>query len=82
MGFDCIAIDNTWGPWAGRCRGGLDFTLLFEEALFVVLPTALLLVAAPIQVAWLRGQTKKLGKGVLLPLKQVGITPSRETVTH
>lgn len=71
MDVDCNAIDNSWGPWARTCRGGLDFTLLFEEAIFIFVPTGLLLLATPFHVSWLRGKTKTTGKGMLLPTKQV-----------
>jgi hypothetical protein len=34
---DCLAQDNTFGPWAGSsCRGGFDFTRLFEESVLSV----------------------------------------------
>ncbi|CAI4212352.1 unnamed protein product [Parascedosporium putredinis] len=57
------------GPWAGPCRGGLDFTLLFEESIFSILPSALLFLAAPIQLIWVRGKTKTTRGGPLLPSK-------------
>ncbi|KAL8369750.1 hypothetical protein RB595_000201 [Gaeumannomyces hyphopodioides] len=44
---DCAAaIDDSFGPWAGpACRGGFDFTLLFEEStLTIPVQTAFLLV--------------------------------------
>lgn len=29
----CSSVDDSFGPWAGQCRGGFDFTLLFEESI-------------------------------------------------
>lgn len=69
---DCRIVDSSWGPWARQCRGGLDFTLLFEEAIFSILPTGLLLFAASFRVAWLlRKRNRVADKGFLLILKQV-----------
>ncbi|KAJ6444580.1 ABC multidrug transporter [Purpureocillium lavendulum] len=43
--------DAAFGPAvAAGCRGGFDFTLLFEQAVFVLLPASLLLVAAPLRL--------------------------------
>ncbi|KND86897.1 Canalicular multispecific organic anion transporter 2 [Tolypocladium ophioglossoides CBS 100239] len=40
--------DDSFGPWAGRtCRGGFDFTLLFEESILSILLSSLFLLAAP-----------------------------------
>lgn len=75
MDTQCAAVDNSWGPWAGDCRGGLDFTLLFEESVFCILPTALLLIAALIHISCLRGRAKTARNGILLPLKQVRAFP-------
>ncbi|SPO07061.1 related to ABC multidrug transporter [Cephalotrichum gorgonifer] len=70
MSVDCVAIDNTWGPWAGACRWGLDFTLLFEESVFSILPSALLLLLSPVQITWLMHKNKRVEMGTLLPVKQ------------
>lgn len=70
--MDCVAADNTWGPWAGpECRGGLDFTLLFEESILILLPAVLLIIAAVLQVAWLFGRPRQTANGILMPVKQV-----------
>ncbi|KAL2165882.1 hypothetical protein VTG60DRAFT_3684 [Thermothelomyces hinnuleus] len=70
--MDCVAVDITWGPWAGPfCRGGLDFTLTFEESILSILPTALLIIAAALQVAFLLGRARQTANGTLLWLKQV-----------
>ncbi|KAL3955773.1 hypothetical protein ACCO45_011336 [Purpureocillium lilacinum] len=44
--------DAAFGPAvAPGCRHGFDFTLVFEQSIFVLLPAALLLVAAPLRLA-------------------------------
>src|SRR5690625_2284926 len=44
--------DAAFGPAvAPGCRHGFDFTLVFEQSVFVLLPAALLLVAAPLRLA-------------------------------
>jgi hypothetical protein len=70
--MNCVASDNTWGPWPGHsCRGGLDFTLTFEESILSILPTVLLIIAAALQVAFLFGRPRQASNGMLLWLKQV-----------
>lgn len=74
--MDCLIADQSWGPWAGpSCRGGLDFTLFFEESMFSILPTGLLIIAAALQVAYLYGRPRQTGNGLLLPVKLVCDTP-------
>ncbi|KAH8653666.1 hypothetical protein BX600DRAFT_84245 [Xylariales sp. PMI_506] len=42
QGSYCDSLDNTFGPTtAAGCRGGFDFTLLFEQAILILLPCAL-----------------------------------------
>ncbi|UNI21624.1 hypothetical protein JDV02_007600 [Purpureocillium takamizusanense] len=44
--------DAAFGPAVGApCRDGFDFTLVFEQSIFVLLPAALLLVAAPLRLS-------------------------------
>ena len=31
-----LSVDDSFGPWAGQCRAGFDFTLLFEEAILTI----------------------------------------------
>ncbi|KAK2608594.1 hypothetical protein QQS21_002820 [Conoideocrella luteorostrata] len=44
--------DDSLGPGvkSAACRGGFDFTVLFEEAVFAILPASLFLLLAPFQV--------------------------------
>ena len=39
--------DDKFGPQVTNCRGGFDFTLLFEECCLSIVPSALLLMALP-----------------------------------
>ncbi|KAL4747875.1 hypothetical protein BDW72DRAFT_215157 [Aspergillus terricola var. indicus] len=44
-----IAVEDVFGPTvAVDCRNGFDFTLLFEETIFVIGPSSLLLWALPL----------------------------------
>jgi len=52
---DCTSIDNTVQLYAGHCRGGFDFPLLFEESFLVILPISLaVLIAATTFTSLLR----------------------------
>jgi hypothetical protein len=48
----------------------LDFTLTFEESILSILPTAVLTIAATLQVAFLFGRPRLVGNGNLLWMKQ------------
>jgi len=51
----CDASDSTLGPAIDpSCRGGFDFTLLFEQCIFTILPCSLFLLAIPVRVWTLR----------------------------
>jgi hypothetical protein len=43
---DCVSIDNTVRLYAGHCRGGFDFPLLFEESILILLPILLAVLIA------------------------------------
>lgn len=64
---DCA--DDAFGPWAGpACRGGFDFTLLFEESILTIpVQTALLLVVPWRLSRLLRSQRKTRGNWLLAP---------------
>lgn len=52
---DCTSIDNTVQLYAGHCRGGFDFPLLFEESILIILPISLaFLIAAATLTSLLR----------------------------
>ncbi|KAL1981958.1 hypothetical protein VTN96DRAFT_1970 [Rasamsonia emersonii] len=65
----CAETDNTFRLYALSCRGGFDFTLLFEETILAVLPLALLVLVVPFRVFYLFRRPRKVVHSVLLPLK-------------
>lgn len=67
----CRRIDNTMHVWAGSCRGGFDFTLLFEEAILQILPIALILMLVPFRIIQLSHKRRKVVGSWLLLLKLV-----------
>lgn len=53
--------DNLFGPQVldNSCRSGFDFTLLFEESVFAIAPSAILLLSVPWRLAQLyKGRVK------------------------
>lgn len=43
--------DDTFGPWAGsQCRGGFDFTLLFEETILSILLSSVFILLSPLRI--------------------------------
>jgi ATP-binding cassette subfamily C (CFTR/MRP) protein 1 len=47
----CDAADDSFGPTIHpECRGGFDFTLLFEQAIFIIIPCAILLPLAVVRL--------------------------------
>ncbi len=71
----CDIIDNTFGPHAGTCRGGFDFTLLFEETILVILPVVIILMVAPFRIFYLLKRRTKVTTSWLLISKLVSILP-------
>ncbi|KAH8602264.1 P-loop containing nucleoside triphosphate hydrolase protein [Bisporella sp. PMI_857] len=67
--MSCLIVDNTFGPHAYRCRGGLDFTLFFEETILTILPLALVLCISPFRILYLSKRSVKVNKGILLYVK-------------
>ncbi|EEP79833.1 hypothetical protein UREG_04679 [Uncinocarpus reesii 1704] len=65
----CVQIDDTFGPYALHCRGGFDFTLLFEETFLTIVPLGLLLLIAPFRIFYLLKKRKKVNDGPLVHLK-------------
>ncbi|KAF2020289.1 ABC transporter [Aaosphaeria arxii CBS 175.79] len=66
----CSLVDDTFGPYAGKnCRGGFDFTLLFEDAFLSIAPLALLLLITPFRLLYLLKKPTKVSKSYLLPAK-------------
>ena len=71
LSLDCARVDDTFGPYAGDCRGGFDFTLLFEECILTIAPLGLLLVVAPWRLWYLFRKQKKVVWSPLIAFKLV-----------
>lgn len=57
---ECASLDDSFGPHAGDCRGGFDFTLLFEETILTLLPLGLMLLVVPLRIWFLWVRAKKV----------------------
>jgi ATP-binding cassette subfamily C (CFTR/MRP) protein 1 len=52
-----VQDDDVFGPVVvSSCRGGFDFTLLFEQAILSCGPSALFLLIVPLRIIWLYGR--------------------------
>jgi ATP-binding cassette subfamily C (CFTR/MRP) protein 1 len=69
--ISCSDIDDSFGPHAATCRGGFDFTLLFEESILSILPLSLILIVTPFRLWYLFKRPTKVFWSPLLPLKLV-----------
>ncbi|KAK4201212.1 putative ABC transporter [Triangularia verruculosa] len=56
----CAHLDDSFGPHAGECRGGFDFTLFFEETILIIPPTGLILLVSLPRVWFMWRKAKKL----------------------
>lgn len=63
----CAGLDDSFGPHAGDCRGGFDFTLLFEETMLTILPLGVLFLVFPPRVWFLWKRAKKVAASGKLP---------------
>ncbi|KAJ5098890.1 hypothetical protein N7532_005891 [Penicillium argentinense] len=61
-GPSCRDLDNTMRIDAGSCRGGFDFSLLFEETILGILPIALILILVPLRL-WQLAQKRRKVEG-------------------
>ncbi|KAJ0342874.1 hypothetical protein COL922a_000698 [Colletotrichum nupharicola] len=89
----CLAgVDDSLGRWAGdECRGGFDFTLLFEDAVLAVPLHCLLLLILPACALRLAGADVKVVASTQRALKAVPLnlallvlwaTTSSAAITH
>jgi len=69
----CSVVDDSFGPHAGNCRGGFDFTLLFEETILTIVPLACLFFASSLRLVYLSRQRIKLYPSPLFYVKLVSI---------
>lgn len=78
--ISCKQVDDTFGPYAEGCRGGFDFTLLFEESILSMLPLGLLLIVVPFRVFYFFRRAIKVDPSSWLALKLVG-GPSQSCIS-
>ncbi|KAH6694276.1 P-loop containing nucleoside triphosphate hydrolase protein [Leptodontidium sp. MPI-SDFR-AT-0119] len=64
-------IENSFGPTVKICRGGFDFTALFEQVFLSIIPSAIFLVLLAFRLVLLRRESPKVNCGYLLPAKIV-----------
>ncbi|KAJ5366510.1 hypothetical protein N7541_000451 [Penicillium brevicompactum] len=68
-GPSCHDLDNTLRIDAGSCRGGFDFSLLFEESILQILPILLMLIIAPVRLWQLSYTRNKVVSSFLVFIK-------------
>ncbi|KAF6842276.1 ABC multidrug transporter [Colletotrichum musicola] len=67
------AADDAFGPIVQNCRDGFDFTLTFEQCLFTILPSCLLLLAAPLRFRRLYRLPRAVSGNTLRLAKQAAV---------
>ena len=67
------AADDLFGPAVHGCRHAFDFTLLFEQSIFQIGPSALLLLCLPLRASQLRKQSAKTTRTSIRVVKQTAI---------
>ncbi len=65
------SMDDSFGPYAGTCRGGFDFTLLFEEAVLSIPLLAVFILILPFRILQLYKNDKKVVRSPLQIYKLV-----------
>ena len=73
----CAVIDRSFGPYAQNCRGGFDFTVLFEESILTLAPMGFVFLISPFRIVHLLKREKKVVPNALSTLKLVSSTPGR-----
>ena len=81
-GPSCRDLDNTLRIDAGSCRGGFDFSLLFEESILQILPIALMLIVIPFRLWQLSHTRDKVTRSLLIFLKLVSRSFSLRLNAH
>jgi ATP-binding cassette subfamily C (CFTR/MRP) protein 1 len=68
----CTRDDDTFGPSIiQQCRGGFDFTLLFEQSVLSLAPSIVLLLAVPLRLIKLARSDLKTLPSCLYLVKMV-----------
>ncbi|RAH77151.1 P-loop containing nucleoside triphosphate hydrolase protein [Aspergillus japonicus CBS 114.51] len=55
-----INVENHFGPVVNGCGDDVDFTLLFEDAILLLVPTVLSILVGLCRVSYLRGRSQKI----------------------
>lgn len=71
MSSEPCPLDSRLRLHAGPCRGGFDFTLLFEETILAILPLAFVMILAPLRILYLSKKSVKVAHSTLLLAKLV-----------
>lgn len=74
---ECAVVDRSFGPYAQSCRGGFDFTVLFEETILTLAPIGLVILISPLRILHLLKREKKVVPNALGVLKLVSSAPGR-----
>ena len=56
----CQQADNSLHPVRSSCRGGFDFSLLFEEVILGVLPLAIIAIILPWRIRHLFQKSRRV----------------------
>ncbi|KAL2858516.1 hypothetical protein BJY01DRAFT_530 [Aspergillus pseudoustus] len=64
-------VDQSFGPWAGSCRGGFDFTLFFEETILAIPILCIFILVVPMRVWRLSSTQTKVRKSNLRQIKLI-----------
>jgi hypothetical protein len=71
--------DAAFGPVVdAACRDGFDFTLVFEQSVFVLLPAAMLVLMAPLRLLQLRKSPIKVADQASRMIKLVSRLTTRD----
>lgn len=77
----CRELDNAIRAGMGPCRGGFDFSLLFEEIILEILPISIIILVVPFRIWQLSQKRRKVKGSLLLLFKLVSVSILPEIVT-
>ena len=69
--FCTSGADDRFGPAVHGCRENFDFTLLFEQSFFSILPCAIFLLIVPLRLRKLSNSGVKVVEGSAWKVKAV-----------
>lgn len=81
LGPLCRDLDNTIRAGMGPCRGGFDFSLLFEETILEILPISIIILVVPFRIWQLSQKRRKVNDSLLLLFKMVSVSILPEIAT-